>query len=396
MGFLRHVHQLHLPCREGLVPFVMLKQDEGKEQALAFASLMPLWEKLAAATFQADPFSCSPAWQLAFHETSAEEKRILFLETSGNLALFSEFRDDAHMVRLTPLEHGWCFGSPILGEDADEALAAVIAATEEEYPSAKLNIVLSGIQPQSVLAARLLKRFSGTFDFYRHDTSILCSASLAGGLDGYLSRRSANHRAKLRKAARKAAEAGVIFRREMPATQAELAALYARMALVESKSWKGIGCCGMTEKWSLKFYAALVQRMFANGGLRAIMAQCDGEDIGFVFGGLCGRTYRGQQFSYAATENKRSLGNLLQLETLKWLSEEGIERYDMGPLSGPRMEYKRHWTEKEHEIQTWVMVKKPIKRRKKNADAGTSHHTTRRNAGHNSKPGRTRKTREVD
>ena len=155
MGFLRHANQLYLPCREGLMPFLMLKQEEDKEQALAFASLMPLWEKLASTTSQADPFSCSPAWQLAFHETSAAEKRILFLETSGNLALFSEFLDEKDMVRLTPLEHGWCFGSPILGADADEALAQVIAATEEEYPSLNVNIVLSGIQPQSALAPRL-------------------------------------------------------------------------------------------------------------------------------------------------------------------------------------------------------------------------------------------------
>lgn len=340
------------------MPFVTSTQASATEDDKDFALCLGLWEQLAADTGQADPFSCSPAWQLAFHETSAADQRILFLEASESLALFSESWVADDKLRLTPLEHGWCFGSPVLGADADKALAAVIAATEEAYPAARVNIVLSGIQPQSALAARILRRFGVAFDFFRCNISVLCSASLAGGLDGYLSRRSANHRAKLRKAARKAAEDGVVFRRETPATQAELAELYARMALAESKSWKGIGRCGMTEKQSLKFYAALVQRMFANGGLRAIMAQRYGEDIGFVFGGLCGRTYRGQQFSYAATEKQLSLGNLLQLETLKWLCEEGVERYDMGPLTGPRMAYKRHWTEQSHEIQTWIMARK--------------------------------------
>ena len=36
-----------------------------------------------------------------------------------------------------------------------------------------------------------------------------------------------------------------------------------------------------------------------------------------------------------------SIGNLLQLEQVRWLCEEGVERYDMGPV----MDYKRSWME---------------------------------------------------
>ena len=51
--------------------------------------------------------------------------------------------------------------------------------------------------------------------------------------------------------------------------------------------------------------------------------------------------YRGQQFSFVDTWRSESIGNLLQLEQLRWLCEEGVPRYDMGPM----MDYKRSWTE---------------------------------------------------
>ena len=344
------------------MPFLTLTPEDSAEQALA--AVVPFWESLAASTGEADPFCCGPVWQLTFREAFTPENRLFYLATPGGLALFSEFRPDAARVFLAPLENGWLFGAPVLGPDAVETLAACVATFAATYADAVPHILLSGIQPRSLFAAQLLRRFGSGVDFYRQGVSVQCAASLAGGLDGYLSRRSANHRAKLRKAARRAVASGVTFTRELPATAGEADTLFARMLAVEAKSWKGLGHCGMTEPEARKFYAPLVRRLAARGRLRAIIAKLDGEDIGFIFGGLCGglgggtrgATYRGQQFSYAAEAHRLSPGNLLQLETLKWLCEEGVLRYDMGPVTGPRMEYKRHWTEENHDIQTWLMV----------------------------------------
>lgn len=345
------------------MPFLSLTQAHGAgedcKQERAFAGLLPLWEHLAATTGQADPFCCAPAWQLSFRETVTPGKRLFFHAEPGGLAVFTEFMAEGQRVFLAPPESGWLFGCPLLGPGAGDALAASLAAFDAAYPDAVPHLILSGIQPRGALAAMLLHRFGEAYAFFRHGSSVQCAASLAGGLDGYLSRRSANHRAKLKKAARKAQDAGVSFTREHPATPAEASALYARMQAVEARSWKGLSQCGMGEAPAREFYAELIQKLAAAGKLRAIMAQRDGRDIGFIFGGLCGSTYRGQQFSYAAEEQRLSLGNLLQLKTLDWLCEEGIGRYDMGPVTGPRMEYKRHWTEENHEIQTWLMVKKP-------------------------------------
>jgi len=45
---------------------------------------------------------------------------------------------------------------------------------------------------------------------------------------------------------------------------------------------------------------------------------------------------------------------LLQLEQIRWLCEEQMERYDMGPM----MEYKQHWTEQRRVVETWVLQRK--------------------------------------
>jgi hypothetical protein len=48
----------------------------------------------------------------------------------------------------------------------------------------------------------------------------------------------------------------------------------------------------------------------------------------------------------------------MQIEQIRWLCEEKAKRYDMGPLDGPRMGYKTHWTEKTMPIQTWILERK--------------------------------------
>lgn len=340
------------------MPFLTPTRQSAADDRRMLASCLPFWDHLAATTAQADPFCCSPAWQLTFRQTFTADNRLFFLAAPAGLALFTEFRAGPDRIFLAPPENGWLFGSPVLGPDGGEVLAACLTAFDAAYAPTFPHIILSGIRPGGTFAAMLLQRFGDAFAFFRHDVSVQCAASLAGGLDGYLSRRSANHRAKLRKAARKAAGSGVTFTRCLPRSAEAADALYARMLAVEAKSWKGIGHCGMTEPPAREFYAALVQRLAREGRLRIVMARQHDEDIGFIFGGLCGTVYRGQQFSYAATAQRLSLGNLLQLETLRWLCEEGVQRYDMGPVTGPRMEYKRHWTEENHEIQTWIMVKR--------------------------------------
>ena len=129
------------------------------------------------------------------------------------------------------------------------------------------------------------------------------------------------------------------------------------MLRVELTSWKGQGHCGMAEHPAREFYARMIRTLAQDGEARLIFARHEDNDIGFIFGGMAGKVYRGQQFSYAAAWKDWSVGNLMQVEKIAWLCEEGAERYDMGPVVGPRMDYKRHWTEENREIQTWLLRK---------------------------------------
>lgn len=316
------------------------------------------WTRIALSTRQADPFCCTPAWQLPFHEIVHPERRLLVAESSGSIMAFAEESSSPEEVFLTPLETSWFFGCPLMGKDAVALLAEAMPFLAHFYSPQFPGFVISGIRSGGVLARRLFSTFGALFNFYQYSVTVPCTASLAGGVDGFLSRRTANHRAKLRKSARRARQMGVDFERVAPGTPEEASAVYARMLAVEATSWKGIGACGMAESPSREFYEAMMRCQSRTRDVRVIFARHEGQDIGFIFGGMAGRIYRGQQFSFADSWRPHSIGNLLQLEKVIWLCEEGAARYDMGSLDGPKMEYKSHWTEKSDTINTWVMLRK--------------------------------------
>ena len=316
------------------------------------------WGKMAISTNQVDPFCSTPAWQMAFHDAFSPKRRLLIASHSNSLVALAEHISPQGDVYLTPVEPHWFFGCPLLGKNAVDMLNGMMADIGKLYAPASPQIIISGVRPGGVLSRRLIQTFAERFDIYLHSSGIQCAASLADGVDGYLSRRSGNHRKKLRKQTRIASEQEVYFERVAPASAGEAEITYARMINIELASWKGIGKCGMAESPSKEFYDFMLKRLAPARGGRVIFARHEGKDIGFIFGGMAGRTYRGQQFSYDEEWKKYSIGNLMQMEQIKWLCEEGARRYDMGPLVGPKMEYKCHWTEKEIQHQTWILVKR--------------------------------------
>jgi CelD/BcsL family acetyltransferase involved in cellulose biosynthesis len=248
-------------------------------------------------------------------------RSLLLRETDGSVIAFGLRRHHRLGPLLEPLESQWLFGCPLLGPDAVELLAAALA--EPELRRLAPAIVVSALRPRSAQLRRLVAAFESRYAIHR------------------LARRSARLRKRLRQAERRANARGVTYERHAPAGAAEADAVYARMQAVERTSWKGIERCGMAERWSREFYGRLLRRLSASGGARVMFARAEGRDVGFIFGGVAGACYRGQQFSYADDWSELSIGNLLQLEQVRWLCEEGVARYDMGPP----MEYKRHWTE---------------------------------------------------
>lgn len=314
----------------------------------------PLWQTAALEGEQGDPFCCQPVWQLSFHRAFAADCRVDVRQTDAGVLAFSERTGASGRHCLVPLEPSWFFGAPLLGACGVELLAGALGDWISEYKACP-DLLVSGMIKDSEACDRFLSIFGSAFHCYLYQESSQCSASLSGGLDGFLSRRSANHRHKLKKSARRAVRAGIEFERCRPRTPEAAHVLFSRMLAVEEQSWKGLGHCGMTEAASRHFYAILLTALARTGDARIIFARHENQDIGFIFGGMAGKIYRGQQFSFADSWRSFSIGNLLQLEKIRWLCEDGICRYDMGPISGPRMAYKAHWTENVVTLQTILL-----------------------------------------
>ena len=314
-----------------------------------------LWRRLALRTQQADPFCSGPLWQLSFH-TAMSPRRPLHIKTDGEavLAFAGQPLSDGSLA-LTPIESHWLFGACLLGRDAPALLESWLGESGTRIFS---KILISGIRPGGRRAVQLLRRLEKNFHVLHFADGLQCAASLRDGLEGFLSRRSANHRQKLGKAMRRARQAGIAFERHVPQSDEEAALLYARMLDVEKTSWKGIAACGMTEQPARQLYAVLIRNLARQGLARIMFARHEGTDIGFIFGGKAGNIYRGQQFSYREAWKRWGIGNLLQVEQVRWLCEEGARRYDMGPLDGGPMRYKEHWTEKRLPIQSWLLLRR--------------------------------------
>ena len=332
------------------MPFSMLPRpffDQAPE-------LIRRWTDLASRCGRPDPFCCTPAWQLAFHDAFAPSRPLFFQIEDENVLAFSEMQLTNGMPVLTPLETEWISGSPLLGPGADELLLAALPRMRALFNGALPCLLIGGMEKGSPVRERLLSLRG--FRVIEQPESRQRSASLEGGMDGYLSRRSGNFRAKMKKARRRAAESGVAFERHVLGSEEEADRLYARMLAVEEKSWKGIGRCGMTVPPSREFYRLMMRRLARNGCGRVIFAVRDGRDVGFLFGGMAGAFYRGQQFSYDNALRSLSIGDLLQLEQLSWLCGEGVRRYDMGMSDHPSMKYKERWAETEQSLHSWLMI----------------------------------------
>ena len=315
------------------------------------------WHSAALHSAQADPFSCTPAWQLAFHDAFGPKRRLLFAEADGSVIALAEGLVSEEEIYITPLEPSWFFGCPLLGSNAPQLFAEAMHFFAGTYAPRFPKVLVGGLGPGLDYVQNMLNKTRMPLQAHLVKAGIQGSASLAGGLDGYLSRRSANLRRNLKRSATKAHELGIYYERVLPSTEDEAKATFSRMIAVERTSWKGIDHCGMAEPGICDFYAFLLLRLAPENGARVIFARCEDTDVGFIFGGLAGDIYRGQQFSYAQDCHELSLGNLMQIEKIRWLCEEGVQRYDMGPLDGPKMQYKTHWTETAFPIRTWLIEK---------------------------------------
>ncbi|MCH2184380.1 GNAT family N-acetyltransferase [Myxococcota bacterium] len=294
----------------------------------------PEWDRLVAAGGEADPFCGRSAWALAFHDAFEPARPLYWSRSDTGCIVLAESRRPNSTGLLEPLENMWGFGSPLIGSEANSLLAE--ALDRQPRP-----VLLLGAPSRGEALRRFVELFYERAHLKRLEPTIRYVASLEGGLDAWLARRSASFRRNLRSAVRRSQRAGVTFRRIMPTPATDLDSLYLNLLDVESRSWKGRVGEGVDQEPMRSFYAGLLPRLRDSGALRMILAEREGRLMGYLYGGIVDSHFRGLQFSFDERLRSIGLGHLLQLEMLGWLTESGVRTYDLGGQST----YKARWAE---------------------------------------------------
>ncbi|MDG2048629.1 MAG: GNAT family N-acetyltransferase [Myxococcota bacterium] len=303
------------------------------------------WDRRAATDPDADPFCTRSAWSLAFHDAFEPERPLYRLQSGSACVVLAESKRSNSAGLLEPLENMWGFGSPLIGPGAGPLLAE--AMVRQPRP-----LLLLGGPSRGGALDQFVDLFEGAFAFNRLEPTTRFVASLEGGIDGWLSRRSASFRRNLRSAERRWKRAGLTLRRLAPTSSTDLSSLYLRLLDVESRSWKGQAGEGADQDPMRSFYAGLLPRLQASGALRVILVEQEGRLMGYLHGGVVDSHFRGLQFSFDEKHRSISLGHLMQLEMLSWLSEDGVQTYDLGGQSA----YKARWAEDTRISENFLML----------------------------------------
>ena len=251
---------------------------------------------------------------------------------------------------LVPLDLVWSFGSAVLGV-ADRGGAEEVADFLER--DGARAVFFGGLCEGSVPWQALIDVLGDRQRLVLGEERVRCRASLDGGVDGYLSRRSREFRRNLRQTDRRVCGAGV---RVEVLDDADPGIVMARLAIVERSSWKGQEGSGIVSPEMATLYDLVARELSRTGGLRVSVAvDGDGRDLGFILGGVQGETYRGLQLSFVEDARSLGLGNFLQWHEIQRFcsNDKGVCTYDLGM----DMAYKRNWSETLHTTRTLVALR---------------------------------------
>ncbi|MFT3699418.1 MAG: GNAT family N-acetyltransferase [Kofleriaceae bacterium] len=314
------------------------------------ASVADDFDREVALTPAIDKFCSSTAWILAAAGALMPPRAAFSFK--GEHGYFAAMRGvhPAGFPYVEPVELAWGLAAPLIGRDPAalvEEIVPVLANRRDWQLAILSGLTVAGPQRRA-LDATLPQRWERR----RGQPTVRHVASLEGGVDGFLSRRSREFRKSLRKAERAGKDAGLTFE-VVRATEAEAVALYDRIQTVEINSWKSRDNVGIAQGPMRAFYGAMLPRLCKLEQQRTIFARIGDRDVGYILGAVMAGEYRGLQFSYNDDFGKLGIGSLLQLQQIVELCAAGVARYDLGT----EMDYKRRWAEDIMETEMLVLVR---------------------------------------
>ncbi len=252
---------------------------------------------------------------------------------------------------LRPLECVWLLGTPIVGPKPHVVLRELFRDTNFMASDWRI-LVLAGIPVGTsewypfVDFARRLGRIDQLGDPRARNI-----ASLDGGLDGWMGRRTGKFRTGLRRSDKLAAEYGVTFRRRIIATAAQAEQIFQTIEQVEQRSHKLVGGNSILNEPMRSFVSGVLHLSATRYTVRFIEAWADDQVVGYIFGTVFQEMYRGLQMSFDDAYRTLALGNLLQLNMIQWLADDHVRLYDMGA----ELPYKERWAELKQETRTLLL-----------------------------------------
>lgn len=319
-------------------------------QPVDIAAIADELDREIAVTPAIDRFCSSSAWILAANAALMPPRAGFSFRGQHGFLVAARGVHPAGFPYIEPIELAWGLASPLIGRDAQalaEEVVPVLAARRDWQLAIFAGMTSDGPQRRA-----LDREMPGRWERRRGTPTVRHVASLAGGVDGFLSRRSRELRKSLRKSLRAAAEQRVTFE-SVRVSAAEADALYDRIQAVEANSWKAREGVGISTGQMRAFYGHMLPRLCALGQQRTMFARLDDRDVGYILGAVALGEYRGLQFSYHDDHADLGLGGLLQYHQILALCDEGVERYDLGT----EMDYKRRWAEDVMETEMLVVVR---------------------------------------
>lgn len=293
------------------------------------------WDDAVDRTPDADEFCASSIWSFAAAASFPEHDPPVVVGDGRSFAGLRRATGEDGTRLLLGLDPVWGFATPMVGHPVQAARLLAARLRLDDHDLA----VVTGQRHDGVGLGCLVQVLGEHHRLLQGPTEQRLRADLSEGLGPWLARRSSRFRQRLRQIRRRADDAGV--------SVIDCSALAPDDAIdrvldVEVRSWKGDQGTGLASEALAGFYRRMAWRLGAADQLRLLFARQDGRDVGFVLGGVRGRTYRGLQLSYDERVRDLGIGHLLQIHQLEALAGTGIDVYDLGM----DMAYKRRWADR--------------------------------------------------
>jgi len=308
-----------------------------------FIPLEQTYNAAVAACAGIDPYCSRTDWILPFHASFTPRAPLHIWQEQESFVVLAQGRVAEDWPLFTSVDSMWGFAAALLGGQSPRLLGSVCRNSLRQG-----HLILYGLPDDRAFLYAVASQTTSTHRAFMLNPVSRCVASLQHGLDGFFSRRTRTFRVNARRALKSAEEAGLHFRYIDILNPENIESFYAQILAIERSSWKGLQDEGADKPPMLGFYRHMFERIGPAGLLRAIVAELDGQPIGYIYGAVVNSRFRGLQFSFDDRHRSLSPGNVLQLKMLEWLCHDGCAEYDLG-MSVP---YKRKWAELEHQTLT--------------------------------------------